>query len=945
MDRNVPLSTRINLFRTIFRGREDVYPRRFESKKSGKSGYQPVCANEWIRRLCDKRKTRCAECRNRRFVPLSDEAVGFHLEGSDEKGRDCVIGVYPMLLDEMCLFLAVDFDKDGWCEDGRAFLETCAGMDVPAALERSRSGNGGHAWIFFEEPIPAALARKLGSLILTETMERRPDIGLDSYDRLFPNQDTLPKGGFGSLIALPLQGRAMQQGNSLFLDHELNPYPDQWAFLVEIGKMSRSRTEELVREAEGRGRIMGVMPVSVEEDDEEPWKLLPSQRRRQIPPDGSLPETMELVLGNDIYISKDNMTPWLRNRLLRVAAFQNPEFYKAQSMRLPTYGTPRIIACGEDYPCHTGLPRGCLEDVKGLLSDLGIHTSLRDERWTGRPLPLSFKGELRPEQKEAADALAVHDTGVLSAGTAFGKTVVAAWLIAQRGVNTLILVHRRQLMEQWVERLAEFLDVPTKSIGRIGGGQKRPTGALDVALLQSLIRKGVVDDRVADYGHVVVDECHHLSAHSFEQVARRARARYVTGLSATVTRKDGQHPIIFMQCGPIRHRVNAKQEAMRRPFEQKVLVRPTGFRAAHEFDEDPRKQFQALYDELAADDARNRLICDDVIEAVRQGRSPLVLTERREHLERIGEGLSPHVKHLIVLRGGADRKELMSVMERIAELPEDQERVILATGKYIGEGFDDARLDTLFLTLPVSWRGTVAQYAGRLHRLHESKRKVRVYDYADFNVPVLTKMFERRCKGYESIGYTIVVPGNAVPGWPSEVSLPSDPRWKKSYGAAVRRLVRDGVGGKLARLFEGAAGLVDGAGEPLPSGGPGATGRARSAAEAFLFKRIETLTGTAGKFLLNERLPIPFDGRGQMEVDLVCREARIVVEIDGEHHFTDRDAYRRDRRKDALLQESGYLVLRFLAEDVSARLDDVLDAVLRAMAHRERFKENAREGT
>jgi superfamily II DNA or RNA helicase/very-short-patch-repair endonuclease len=923
-----PPAAKIELFRSLFRGRDDVYPRRFESRKTGKSGYQPACANEWARGLCDKRAVRCAECPNRRFLPVTDEVVRWHLSGRDNTGRDLVMGVYPMLQDETCFLLAADFDKERWREDAAAFLETCRQKSLPAVLERSRSGNGGHIWLFFDEAIPAGLARKLGSHMLTETMERRPDIGLDSYDRFFPNQDTLPKGGFGNLIALPLQKQPRARGNSVFLDEQFNPYPDQWAFLATVRRISRPEAEGIVRDAEGRGRIVGVRFALTVEDDEAPWTAAPSRRRKEPPITGPLPESLELVLGNQIYIAKDALSPALRNRLVRLAAFQNPEFYKAQAMRLPTYDKPRIIACAEDYPQHIGLPRGCLEDVRELLAGLRVKSVIRDERCEGKPLDVSFNGELRPEQKAAAEAMIAHEMGVLSATTAFGKTVVAAWLIAERGASTLVLVHRRQLLEQWVERLSTFLGLPAKAIGRIGGGRKKPTGILDVALIQSLVRKGVVDDRVGQYGHLVVDECHHLPAQSFEQVARRAKAKFITGLSATVTRKDGHHPIVFMQCGPVRYRVDAKQQAAARPFTHTVFVRPTGFRPLRTASADVRSQFHELYDELIADEARNRLICEDVVQAVREGRSPVVLTERTEHLNHLAERLSPDIRHLVVLRGGMGRKELSAVIAELAAIPENEERVLLATGRYLGEGFDDARLDTLFLTLPVSWRGTIAQYAGRLHRLHDRKHEVRVYDYADLNVPMLARMFDRRCRGYEAIGYAILLPASAVPGWPAEVPLPVEPAWKRDYGASVRRLVRDGVDTPLANLFVHAA-------RHVPPDAEGVN-RARSASEAFLYRRLETLPGTAGRFRLNVELPIPFDGWGRMEVDLLCAEARVAVELDGAQHLADSDAYRRDRRKDLLLQENGYFVLRFLAEDVGVHLDDVLDAILRTLVHRQR---------
>jgi very-short-patch-repair endonuclease len=487
-------------------------------------------------------------------------------------------------------------------------------------------------------------------------------------------------------------------------------------------------------------------------------------------------------------------------------------------------------------------------------------------------------------------------------------------------------VHRRQLLDQWVERLATFLDVPAKSIGRIGGGRKTPTGLLDVAVIQSLVRNGVVDDRVGDYGHVIVDECHHLSAHSFEQVVRRAKARFVLGLSATVTRKDGHHPIIFMQCGAVRHRVDAKAQAAARPFDHKVIVRPTAFQSAGSTRADKRIEFQTLYQFLVEDDTRNRVICEEIAQAVSAGRSPLVLTERNEHLGRFESALSGSVPHVVVLRGGMGKKQRRAAAERLAAIPLDEGRVILATGKYIGEGFDDPRLDTLFLTLPVSWRGTITQYVGRLHRLYDGKREVQVYDYADLNVPMLARMFDRRCRGYEAIGYTIVVPASAIPGWPADVPLPADPVWKRDYAASVRRLVRDGVDVPLATLFVTAA-------HPMPQDIDG-TNRARSASEAFLYRRLQTLPETRGRFQVNVDLPIAFDGWGRMEVDLLCADSRVVVEIDGGQHLSDPVAYRRDRRKDQLLQENGYLVLRYLAEDLAKELDSVLDGILRALSAR-----------
>ncbi len=909
------------MFHSLFRGREDVYPRRFESKKTGRAGYAPACGNEWVRGICEKPRIKCGDCPHRAFLPVTDEVIRWHLSGKDKSGQEFVAGVYPMMADEACYFLAMDFDKESWHEDVLAVMETCHILQIPAALERSRSGNGGHVWLFFTEAVPATLARKLGSFILTETMERRPELGLTSYDRLFPNQDTLPKGGFGNLIALPMQKGPRENGHSLFVDETFTPWPDPWAFLCSIQRLSRESVEAIVQDAESRDRVVAVRFALSPDDKPEPWNTPPSRRHREPPLTGPFPKEIELVLGDGIYLAKDALPPTLRNRLLRLAAFQNPEFYRAQAMRLPTYEKPRIIACGEDLPAHICLPRGCLEEILTHFTELKIKPLIRDRRVAGTPLDLHFTGTLRPEQETAAAAMLAHDTGVLSATTAFGKTVLAAHLIAARGVNTLILVHRQQLLEQWIERLSSFLGLPAKSIGRLGDGHKKLTGGVDVALIQSLVRKGVVDDRVADYGHLVIDECHHLSAHSFELVARRAKARFVLGLSATVARKDGHHPIIFMQCGPVRHRVDAKQQADARPFTHHVMVRPTGLRSMAAPDPDRRVEYQNLCEEIIRSERRNAMIRDDVVAALHEGRSPLVLTERTEHVATLADLIRPNAPHLIILQGGMGRKTLREAIAQLAAVPENETRVVIATGKFVGEGFDDSRLDTLFLTMPVSWRGIIAQYAGRLHRLHNGKREVRVHDYADLDIPMLSRMFDKRCAGYEAVGYTILLPASALPGWPMEVPLPIDPEWKKDYAASVRRLIRDGVDVPLGNLFVTATRTNND------------QDRARSASEAFLFQRLESLAETTGLFQLNANLPIPFDGWSEMEIDLFSADLKLAIEIDGPQHLANPAAYRSDRRKDALLQESGCHVLRFLAEDLGKHLDATLDAILRAITH------------
>ncbi len=688
------------------------------------------------------------------YFPLTDQVIHDHLTGK------ITAGVYPLLTDETCWFLAADFDKASWEEDAKAFLRTCAEWGLPAALERSRSGRGGHIWFFFAEALPASLARELGTAVLTRTMESRHQLGLDSYDRFFPSQDTMPKGGFGNLIALPLQHRPRGIGNSVFLDPYFNPHPDQWAFLSNVHRISREEVERLVQGFARSGDIVGVRR-SVTDDDpsEDPWTLPPSRRKKEEPVAGPLPSKVRLVRGNLIYIDKDGLPSALLDRLHRLAAFQNPEFYRAQAMRMSTFAKPRVIRCAEEFPRHLALPRGCLGEIKSLLGSHAVAVEIDDQRNAGRSIDVVFHGLLHPEQQLAADAMLAHDDGILCATTAFGKTVVAAWLIAARKANTLVLVHRRQLLDQWRERLATFLGLPPNSIGQIGGGRRRPGGVIDVAVIQSLNRKGVVDDVVANYGHVIVDECHHVSAASFEQVLRQAKACYVTGLTATPQRKDGHHPIIVMQCGPIRHRVDARQQALARPFGHFVVPRPTRFRMPAS----PEKpEIHKLYAALADDKARNDLICLDVMRAIKAGRSPILLTERTSQLDGFAMRFSGLVKQVVVMKGGMGAKQRRAVAEQLKSIPDGEERILLATGRYIGEGFDDARLDTLFLASPVSWRGTLQQYVGRLHRLHGNKREVVVYDYVDDCVPLFSKMFSKRVRGYEAVGYSIREVGHRV---------------------------------------------------------------------------------------------------------------------------------------------------------------------------------------
>ena len=727
---------KVALFRRLFRGRTDVYPIRWESKTTGKSGYAPACGNEWLAGVCEKPRIKCGECNNRLLIPLSDTVIYEHLAGKR------TIGVYPLLADDTCHFLAADFDEASFREDAKAFYQSCHELGVPVALEISRSGNGAHAWIFFTGSVSARDARRLGTAIISHTCARTRQLKLGSYDRLFPNQDFMPKGGFGNLIALPLQKHPRENGCSVFVDADLRPYPDQWALLASILTMPAHDIEPTILRATGNAHPLDVTFID-EEDQKEPWKRSASVSMKLV---GSMPTSLTVTLANLIYFEKAQLPQSLANRLIRLAAFQNPEFYKKQAMRFSVWDEPRIIGCAENHPNHIALPRGCLDAALALLRDNAIDCELVDKRYVGSPLDVAFAGTLRLDQEFAVATMLHHDAGVLCAPTAFGKTVTAAAMIARRGVNTLVLVHRTELLKQWQERLQSFLGVGKGEVGTIGGGKAKPTGKIDIAVMQSLSRQGKVNSLVENYGHVIVDECHHVGAASFDAILKEAKAKYVLGLTATPIRRDGQQPIIFMQCGPIRHTAAKPTGA---PDDLAV----TPYTLHSRIDLPQEAGIQDVFRHLAIDQARTDAIAAEVINAYGQGRKVLVLTERTEHLDAIQTALGSKVPSLFVLHGRIARKQRATLIAELNALPPDAPRVLLATGKLVGEGFDHPPLDTLVLAMPVSWKGTLQQYAGRLHREHATKTDVRIIDFVDAGHPALLRMWEKRQRGYRAMGY------------------------------------------------------------------------------------------------------------------------------------------------------------------------------------------------
>jgi superfamily II DNA or RNA helicase len=584
--------------------------------------------------------------------------------------------------------------------------------------------------------------------LITETMSRHHQLSMESYDRLFPNQDTMPKGGFGNLIALPLQKEARKQGNTEFLDEQFLPYPDQWIFLASIRKMDLTEVQRLANEAAKNNRITGVAFISPEEENA-PWAMQRPGRNSLLDLRGQLPSCIRVTIADQLYVEKAGLPSPLLAEIKRLASFQNPRFYEAQRHRLSTFRIPRIISCAEDFPNHLAIPRGCWEKLCALVEPLNITIATSDERFNGSSIEVEFHGNLTETQHRAATQLLKDDIGIFAAPPGVGKTVVGIYLLAQRKVSTLILVHRQPLLEQWQTQLDEFLDMPPEDIGLVTGGKDSRIGKIDIAMLQSLVRKGEVDPLVGEYGQVIVDECHHVPAFSFEQVLKHVRARYVIGLTATPYRRDGHHPIISMQCGPIRCQIDSKSSESRHLFKRRLICRETDFVLS----ENREMSHHEILHELAINESRNRLIIDDVLQAVQEKRSPLILTERREHVELLRAMLEQQVKHLIVLHGGMDAQERQGTQDVLVTIPEDEARVILATGAYIGEGFDDRRLDTLFLALPISFKGKMEQYTGRILRPHPGKEEVRIYDYVDSQVPMLARMFKKRIKTYRALGF------------------------------------------------------------------------------------------------------------------------------------------------------------------------------------------------
>ncbi len=770
-----PTAQKLALFRELFRGREGVYAHGFP-KRDGTIAYAPTCANERTRR-CPRwngssRGMRCAECSNREFVPLSDTALLKHFKGESPQFRD-VCGLYVLTEGCKTWVLVADFDKAGWEREALLYCEACDAHGLAPCIERSRSGNGAHVWLFFEEAVDASLARDLGSALISWSMERSVAMGFSAYDRLFPTQSTISEDGLGNLIALPFQGAAMRNGNSVFVNREFVPYGDQWRLLSGVARVSEEKAREVV--AHFGATPLGPLVASrdVNNDAHAPFVGHASKSKSPDLKTTDFSQHVAVVRANMLFVPKAGLSARACDRVRRLAAFANPEFYKAQAMHKSVYQKSRIVWCGEEDEECILLPRGCEERLVDLLMSAGASYDIVDRRNHGQPIKASFTGELRGSQREAVDALQRYEYGILSAPTGFGKTVVAAYIIGQLKLRTLVLVPRAELVAQWVEKLDRFVAIEddrppllTKSgrpskrtrpvIGRIGGGQTKVSGIVDVATYQSLTTKDdlgapVAKPLVVDYDMVFCDECHHGAAPNLERVMRAVHARRVYGLSATPKRQDGLQNIVYMQCGPVRYVADPREQAEEQGFSRVLAPRFTRVVLPKL---NSQASFNDVVDAICAHEARNRLIAQDVVDAVSEGHVPLVLTRRVAHAEVLARLLGEAGIKVFTLTGGGSARERRHRLECLRK-EEEKSFAVVATGSYAGEGFDLPILDSLMLASPYSWEGVITQFVGRLHREGEGKEAVCVYDYVDTSVPMLERMYKKRLRTYARLGYEV----------------------------------------------------------------------------------------------------------------------------------------------------------------------------------------------
>ena len=736
---------KIDLFLSLFGARRSVYPKLWINLKKGSKGYSPACGNEWVHGLCEKPRVKCSDCPNQNFPTLDHSAVHSHLTGRH------TIGTYAIREDDSCIFLAADFDGDGWMQDIEAYRRAAEQMGISVAIERSRSGNGGHAWIFFARPVPAVLARRLGTLIVARASSFHQGMKLSTYDRFFPNQDMCPKGGFGNLIALPLQQEPRKSGHTLFLDDNFEPVSDQWVYLASLPKIDLAELQRLLETSCGHEKDSQPTESASLNFDEAALNVIPQAVRR-----GDFKGTLKLVRKSQITIPLADVPTSLGAALKRLGTIANPVFYEKQRFRFSTVNIPRFIFCGEEHDDKLVLPRGTLHDIDKLVSKAGGKVEIIDRRPTPATPDLSFIGTLTAIQNAAVDAMLEHEEGVLVAPPGAGKTVMACAAIVRRRTPTLILVHRKQLLDQWSDRLQNFIGLSKNEI-HVLGKARYPDAPVALGMFPTLARSEFPEALLAKYGHVIIDECHHVPAASFEAAMKRCTARYILGLTATPNRKDGLQKILFLQCGPIRHRIDLDHSEEQ---SRTVFVREFSLGLPAEKDRLPIHQ---IWEHLIQSGERNRAIASDVSSALKEQRFCALLSDRKEHLNALESLLREKWPEESVYRidGSTNQKLRTAILGNLrARAAEERPFVLLATASLLGEGFDMPELDTLFLTMPISFKGRLIQYAGRLHRFSEKKKSVRIYDYVEPDHPLTAQMYRKRTTAYREMGYSIQIVGN-----------------------------------------------------------------------------------------------------------------------------------------------------------------------------------------
>ena len=767
-----------SLLYSYFKGRRDVYAVRSNKGK----GYYSKCNNAFSYGICPKKsgaKIKCQDCPSRDYTELRGKVILDHLQGNREDCGD-VVGLYPLFPDGTCWFLVFDFDNHdeeaepskGWEQEVNALRQMCTILGVDTLVERSRSGRGAHVWIFFSDPIQASKARKFGEALLRKGAESVSLKNFTYYDRMMPMQDSLPEGKLGNLIALPLQGRALRNGNSAFVDESWNTYKDQWKRLRETRKLSEKEVDDFIKLWCPDDDTMSIFQNDIVEDTAAGQTPLlfgqsPASTKREFHAEDA-EGAVKIVLSDGIYVNKKGLKGRMQNAIRRVAAYSNPQFFQTLKLGFSTKDTPRIVYNGYDEGDYIIIPRGCYDELISQLSGAGVRYNVVDKRQKGRKIDVHFNGVLYPEQQVAAEKMLYNDIGVLAAATAFGKTVLGAYLIAQKKVNALVLVHNVEIMDNWIKDLNSFLtineELPTYTtpkgrvkkrsslIGTFSSQKNATTGIIDIAMITSLGREDNINELVCNYGMVIVDECHHAAAVTHENVLRAVTARYIFGMSATINRGDKQDKKMFMQLGPIRHRYTAKERAQKQGIGHYIYPRFTRLVDLNQSEDRNPADYYRL---IMQSELRNMQIVSDTIDCVKRGRTPVVMTKYKEHAQKLYDMLQGSADHVFLLQGGKSLKERAAIREDMAAVRADESIILVAIGQYVGEGFNYPRLDTMLLAMPISFEGNVEQHAGRLNRDYEGKKDAIIFDYIDQHVPALKRMYYKRLRAYKKIGYEV----------------------------------------------------------------------------------------------------------------------------------------------------------------------------------------------